>query len=475
MDKKGYDKTTQKNVYEIKGWSKRFDHRHHAIDALVVALCNEKFIKRLNDLNKYFQDELAKHKEAIPVTDEESIEEAFFKLSKEQRNKIMQEIDSSRKFNAPYDNLITEAKRFLESMVVSQKQKDKLVIKEDLNGKKQLKIRAALHQETYYGKTNGRDTKTIAISALKARDIPQIIDEVLRKETDTHRKKYDSMKEAYTGEGLIAFNESRFQTKNKSALKPPVYKVKLWYSNKEKDTGSLLPLYGIEAKKSVLTGDNYMFVVMEKRGKRVFDIVSLYDSVALAKEYLKDGITDIETIKKKICDDFRMDINKNEPKAELVLFYLQHNDLVYMPTDEDVILNYNASELKEWFSDIDNRKDFAKRLYKVVQINEKKCDCFFIPNNYAKEISMAKDLSDSEKKKLEIQYKDKKIPKQELNFIEFGTYKNCTPYEMNNLFTQLMREGKKYKGKKPRKIQDYCVKIKTDWLGNIIEFNGMKL
>jgi len=25
------------------------------------------------------------------------------------------------------------------------------------------------------------------------------------------------------------------------------------------------------------------------------------------------------------------------------------------------------------------------------------------------------------------------------------------------------------------KIQDYCVKIKTDWLGNIIELNGKKL
>ena len=472
---KGYDQTAQKNVYEIKGWSKRFDHRHHAIDALVVALCNEKIIMRLNDLNKYFQDELSRQKEAIPMGAEESIEEAFFKLSKGQRNKIMQEIESSRKFDAPFDNLVSEARRLLESMIVSQKPKDKLSIKEDFNGKKQLKIRAALHQETYYGKTNGRDTKTIAISMLKAKDIPQIIDGVLKKEIDTHRKKYESMKEAFTGEGLIAFNESRFQAKNKSALKPPVYKVKLWYSNKEKDTGSLLPLYGKDAKKSVLTGDNYLFVVMEKKDKRVFDIVSLYDSVALAKEYLKDGITDIETIKNKICNDFRIDIKNNDTKAESVLFYLQHNDVVYMPKEDDVILNYNATELKKWFSDIDNRKDFAKRLYKVVQLNEKKGDCFFIPNNYAKEISMAKILTDSEKKKIEIQYKDKKIPKQELNFVEFGTYKNCTPYEMNNLFTQLMREGKKYKGKKPRKIQDYCVKIKTDWLGNVIEFNGMKL
>ena len=470
---KCYNETTQKNVYEIKGWSKRFDHRHHAIDALVVALCNEKFIKRLNDLNKYFQDELAKHKGAIPVTDEESLEEAFFKLSKESRNKIMQEIESSRKFEAPFDNLVVEAKQCIESMIVSQKPKDKLAIKEDTNGKRQLKIRAALHQETYYGKTDGRDTKTIAISTLKAKDIPQIIDIVLRNESDAHRKKYESMKEAFTGEGLITFNETRFQTKNKSALKPPVYKVKLWYSTKEKDTGNLQPLYGDSAKKTVVTGDNYMFVVMEKDGKRVVDIASLFDSVALAKDYLKQGIIDIEVIKKRICDDLRISNNSKVSKADSVLFYLQQNDLVYMPREDDEILRFNESEFKEWLLDANNRIDFAKRLYKVVKFTGK--DCFFIPNNYAKEISLPKDLTEEERVVLKAQYKDKTIPKQELNYIEFGTYSNCTPLEMNHLFTALMREGKKYRGEKPRKIQDYCVKIKIDWLGNVTEFNGLKI
>jgi CRISPR/Cas system Type II protein with McrA/HNH and RuvC-like nuclease domain len=473
--RKGYDETTLKNVYEIKGWSKRYDHRHHSIDALVVALCNEKFVKRLNDLNKYFQEELAKHKSSIPIIDEDSIELAFFNLPKEKRNKIMQEIESSRKFDAPFDNLVAEAKYLLESMIVSQKPKDKLSIKEDLNGKKQLKIRAALHQETYYGKTNGRDTKTIAISMLKAKDIPQIIDEILKNEIDSHRKKYDSMKEAFTGEGLIAFNESRFQAKNRSALKPPVYKVKLWYSNKEKETGNLQPLYGKSAKKTVVTGDNYMFIVMGKGGKRDFTIASLYDSVSLAKEYLKQGIVDIESIKKNICDDLCVSNGENgkDGKADHVLFYLQQNDLVYMPKEDDELLRYNELELKKWFSDTNNRIDFAKRVYKVVKFTGNKC--YFIPNNYAKEISIPKDFSKEEIEKLKSNYKDKAIPKQEQNYIEFGTYSNCTPFEKNELFTLSLSQGSKYDGAKPRKIQDYCIKIKTDWLGNVIKFNGISL
>ena len=88
-------------------------------------------------------------------------------------------------------------------MIISHKKKDKLSVKsieKDGKTEKQLKIRAALHEATYYGKTLGVDTKTIDISVLSAKDIPKIIDEVLRKEIDAHRKKYDSMKEAFSGE-----------------------------------------------------------------------------------------------------------------------------------------------------------------------------------------------------------------------------------------------------------------------------------
>ena len=467
---KGFDKKRNKNIYEIKGWSKRYDHRHHAIDALVVALSNEKFIKRLNDLNKYFQDELNKHKGEFSLNEDDSLEEAFFNLNREKRDAIMKEIESSRRFKSPIENLIPEAKKFLETMIVSQKPKDKLAIAEAQNGEKQLKIRAALHQETYYGKTNNRDTKTVSLSLLKAKDIEQIIDKTLQNEIDKHRKKYDTMKEAFSGEGLIAFNESRFQTKNPSALKPPVYKVKLWYSKKETEESELQQLYQDNDKKSVVTGDNYMFIIMDKNGKRFFDVASLYDSVILAKKNLNEKVSDIEILKKNICNEY---CEKNKNKPEKTLCYLQQNDLVYMPQPKDNLLELDALKLKEWFESIENRKLFAQRVYKVVKFTGK--DCFFVPNNYAKEISIPKDLSEEEMFKLKEANKDKKIPKQELSYIEFGTYSNCSPLEMNELFTKLMRAGKKYKGEKPRKIQDFCVKIKTDWLGNVTEFNGIKL
>lgn len=473
---KYFDKENNKHVYEIKGWSKRYDHRHHAIDALVVALSNEKFIKRLNDLNKYFQDELAKHKDSIPQSGNDTIEEAFFKLSKGNRDKIMTEIESSRKFNVPLDNIVSEAKKYLETMIVSQKPKDKLAIKEDNKGKKQLKIRAALHQETYYGKTKDRDTKTISISELKAKDITQIIDEVLKKEIDTHRKKYDTMKEAFSGEGLIAFNESRFQTKNKSKLKPPVYKVKLWYSKKDSENSDLQRLYDENPSKSVITGDNYMFVVMEKDGKREFDIATLFDSVALAKEETKENNYDLERIKRNICEAKRLEDKKDTKgnlidKPDKVLFYLQQNDLVYMPdSPEDEVLSFDIEDLKTWLSDTNNKKDFAKRIYKVVKFTGK--DCYFIPNNYAKEINIPKNISEEEMKKMKEKYPDKKIPKQELNYAEFSSFGNCVKFVPNKKFVMNIIDKN---NPKSLKIQEFCIKIKTDWLGNILEFNNKQL
>lgn len=177
----------------------------------------------------------------------------------------------------------------------------------------------------------------------------------------------------------------------------------------------------------------------------------------------------IEVIKKKICNDVCI----SETASDNVLFYLQQNDLVYMPNEDDVILNYDSAEFKEWLSIDRNKIEFVKRLYKVVKFSSK--DCFFIPNNYAKEICLPKDLTKKDMEELNEKYKDKKIPKKEQNYIEFGSYSNCSPFEKNEKFIRSMSMGKKYKGDKPRKIQDYCVKIKTDWLGNIIEFNGMKL
>ena len=44
-----------KTITKPVDWTKRDDHRHHAVDALIVALTNPKIIHKLNNLNKIYQ------------------------------------------------------------------------------------------------------------------------------------------------------------------------------------------------------------------------------------------------------------------------------------------------------------------------------------------------------------------------------------------------------------------------------------
>jgi len=492
---KYYDKEQQKHIYEIKNWSKRYDHRHHAIDALVVAFTEQSHIQRLNNLNKYVQEELNKRKDEFKIEqkEDETILDAFFNLEANRRDEILRTMESSRKFEMPFEGFVNEVREHLETMAVSHKPKDKLGIKVDKKTqKKQLKIRGALHQETYYGKLDERDTKRIDLSALSFADVPKIvIDKGLSNDIIEHKKQSTSMKEAFTGEGLKAFNDNRI-----TRGKQPAYKVKVWYNKEEKKESSLLPLYGKDKKQSVVTGDNYLFVVMEKntsnKKERMFDVVSLYDSVIIAKGALQESKTNLKReiveakiaiIKNEIITDLqekiktatkaskkKLEQEKQDWLDEKItikpLFTLQQNELVYLPTDEnDQILNLSKSEFKEWISNKDNKKVFRQRIYKVVKFSGK--DCFFISNTYANPISVAKELSEEEQKALKEKYGEKKIPKQEKNYEEFSSFGNCAKTEVNDNFVKDLVLKKDFTGDKPLKIQDTCIKIQIDWLGNI--------
>jgi CRISPR-associated endonuclease Csn1 len=466
--KKYFSEKAGKNVYEIEHWNKRYDHRHHSLDALTVALTDQGHVQRLNNLNKELQDWLLNHQKEIDlsITDGESAIESFFSLEEERRIKIQENIESFRRFDPPISNLISQAKEHLETMIVSQKPKDSMLIQfNEKSKKKELKIRGALHEATLYGKHNGQDTKTIPITNLAVTDINKIVDKsVLKKEIEEHRNKkddkgknyFESMKEAFSGEGLKNFNDERVMKG-----KPPVYKLKLYYSKNEDKESSLQQLYSNNEKLSVKTGGNYLFMVMQKmmdeECKRVFDIITLYDAARIAKKEWQNKNQNFKAAIYKDC------LEKNN--AEKILFSLQQNELVYLPTDvDDPVLGFISNEeLEEWIAIKSNKIAFSKNVFKVVKFTGK--DCFFIPNNYAQTISISKDLTDQQKDEYRKQYGEKKIPKKILNYEEFGTYGTSTRTEVNEHFIKSLVD-KDYK-QQPRKIQDTCIKIYTDWLGYI--------
>ncbi len=123
---------------KIEGWSKRDDHRHHAIDALVVATTKQSFIQRLNKLNSTItRQELLN---AIQGKTEEGWQA--------KRSLLEQYIQVERPFNTQ------EVKEAVSQIFISIKPGKKVATlgRNHANNQKTFTPRGQLHKEQVYGK-----------------------------------------------------------------------------------------------------------------------------------------------------------------------------------------------------------------------------------------------------------------------------------------------------------------------------------
>ena len=139
-------------LYKIKEWTKRNDHRHHAMDAITVAFTKPAYIQYLNTLNAQSKDKTNKDKYSKH-------------LERDKNNKL--------RFISPMPNFREEAKKQLENILISYKAKNKVVTKNKnvtkkaggTNHKIQLTPRGQLHKETVYGKLQKYATKEEKVGA----------------------------------------------------------------------------------------------------------------------------------------------------------------------------------------------------------------------------------------------------------------------------------------------------------------------
>jgi CRISPR-associated endonuclease Csn1 len=140
LEKEDYDGNHIKDR-RIKDWTKRNDHRHHAMDALTVAFTKLSFIQYLNNLN-------AKSDKSSSIYGIEQKE-----LYRNDKNKQL--------FKPPFalDEFRNAAKKHLDEVLVSIKAKNKVVTQNvnkakkggTINKKTQATPRGQLHLETIYG------------------------------------------------------------------------------------------------------------------------------------------------------------------------------------------------------------------------------------------------------------------------------------------------------------------------------------
>jgi len=211
-------------IRQINDWTKRNDHRHHAMDALTVAFTKRQFIQYLNNLNARRTDE----NQSISNTEEEEYDN--FAITTEdmllntrdvlgiEKNYLYRDHRNKLRFYPPIplNDFRAEAKYHLENTLISIKAKNKVTTqninftkrKGGVNKKTQQTPRGQLHLETVYGSQKQYVVKEESVNAkFDAEKIATVSKPAYREALLRRLQEFDNdPKKAFTGKNSLTKN-----------------------------------------------------------------------------------------------------------------------------------------------------------------------------------------------------------------------------------------------------------------------------
>lgn len=370
-------------IRRIKDWTKRNDHRHHAMDALTVAFTKISFIQYLNNLN-------ARSDKAGSIYGIEQKE-----LYRDDKGKL--------KFKPPIplEDFRAEAKKHLENTLISIKAKNKVVtsninvtnIKGGNAKKKQLTPRGQLHLETVYGSIKQYVSKEEKVgSSFNQEKIASVAKKAYREALMNRLIEYgDDPKKAFAGKNSLEKNPvflNELQTlkvpeRVKVVWIEPVYTVRKDITpdlkiDKVVDVGirgilqARLDEFGGDGKKAFSNIEDNPIWLNEEKGisiKRV-TITGISNAIALHDKKDKDGNLILTDGGKKQGVDF---VNTGN----------NHHVAIYKDTQgnlqENVVSFFEAtSRVNQGLSVID--RDYRKGDGWEFQFSMKQNEYFVFPN-----------------------------------------------------------------------------------------------
>lgn len=378
-----------------KGFQKkRIDHRHHAMDAIIIACTTREHINYINN-----QHALEKGKDK--------------KEKQEERDKVRERLcikkynnrsegNYSWIFKKPWDTFTQEVRAALEGIVVSFKQNLRVINKAtnyyerwvEENGKlikKMVKqegtnwaIRKPLHKETVSGKiTLQREkvsggkiltaTRKVIDSTFTEKVIEGITDTGIQKILLNYLKFKKNPEIAFSPEGIEELNKN-IALYNDGKPHKPIRKVRIF------EQGSKFPLgeVGNKSQKYVeaAKGTNLYFGVYQGKDKRSFTTIPLNEVI----ERQKQGLPSVPEY--------------NE-KGDPLLFSLSPYDLVYVPIEGEIIEDIDFRNLS---------KEQKERIYKIVSFTKGRI--YGIPNKVA--VSIVNKMEYTQLNKIEF-IKEKEV------------------------------------------------------------------
>ena len=344
--------SVEQEVERIKDWNKRKDHRHHAIDALVVACTRQSYIQRLNRLSS--------------EEDRQSMQSELgssYAPSKEER---MQLLD---KWLTAQPHFSVQAVRdYVRGILVSfrpdrrtyTKSRNKVKIK----GRVSLQTgiltpRGALSEETIYGAIQVGKRKEIVckyrLENLQAKDIPSIVDKGIQRIIKARL-------DAYNNDAKKAFAEPLYsdaaQTKQIRSVRCFTGRVR------EK----MIPLRRNDAGEEiafVAPGSNH-HVAFYRDSKGVLQeaVVSFYQAIERAKYQLPMIIKDPRAVVEEALE-------RNVPDS--VLSALPHSSWTFVESlqkNEMFLIGLSDDEIARAIKEAD-RATLNDHLYRVQKYSSK--------------------------------------------------------------------------------------------------------
>lgn len=221
-DKQGlteiYKDKDGRQIRKIKDWTKRNDHRHHAMDALTIAFTKRSYIQYLNHLNA-----------RVPKGMEEYIDISEYDLSKidpKDVKRIEAAIERKELYRnskgklcfkppMPLDEFRAKAKEQLESTLISIKARNKVVTRNmnaskgkngKINRQQTLTPRGQLHNESVYGSSREEVVAEEKVGVkFTAEKIETVCCEKYRKALLSRLKSFDGdPKKAFAGKNALS-------------------------------------------------------------------------------------------------------------------------------------------------------------------------------------------------------------------------------------------------------------------------------
>ena len=345
----------QKHRDQIKGWTKRMDHRHHAIDAVTIAQTSQSIIQRLNTLTA--------SREQMSYEVAKSAEERHYneKLSLLEKWGVLQKHISVSDLQAKADGVLISfraGKRVTTPGKRAEYHHGKRIVRQT----GLLVPRGALSEETVYGKQGDRFVVKYPL-AHPSMKVENIIDPTIRRIVQARL-------DAFGGNAKNAFAEPLYSDK---AQKMQIRSVRCWTGLNEESIRAVHTDAQGNGVGFVKTGNNHhVAIYVDKGGKYQERLVSFWDAVERKRYGLPVVIEDPKAVWDKLTTMYDTDLPPREFLDTLpedgwqFVISLQSNEMFILGMDD--VEYTTAMENKDY-------RTLNKYLYRVQKIAKK--DYFF--------------------------------------------------------------------------------------------------